>query len=439
MTTEFNNEPPFEVDILQAMRDINALEVLPPSLYTLTLPPNQWSYGAPGSARIGTDISNGVFANSGPPISSMSKYNNIGTLQWAVSPNNNVFGNDSDSIGHVYLSAGALAPAHDVFKYDTNGNLLTSWRAAVGATDLAEDIAVDSNNDIYILITSTKAVRVFDLSGVFQRTWIDSSLGGAPTDLAIDSSDNIYIVDKSNDRIKVYNSNGVFQRQWGSSGTGDGQFTVAQGIAVDIYDDIYVCDLNGANSRIQRFDSSGTFIAKFAVGGIGSADNVRDIEFDLSNIMYLADSTITGVLKQKDGQTRFKVYTASSSVSLGIPDKGVNIPPLDGLTDNNAIVDVRHFTDMRTAIETLAPLFKNPVTNNPYVAPGGGASADNLITVAVSPVDYFDVDVFPNDWQDDPLTADPDEDLINEGEGWRARQLGEIRDCITQLEASVLI
>ena len=125
-------------------------------------------------------------------------------------------------------------------------------------------------------------------------------------------------------------------------------------------------------------------------------------------------------------------------MSLGVPDRGQTIPSLTGLTTNNAINDVRLITDMRGAIEVLAPLFENPATNNAYVVPGGGASADNLLTVAVDTSDYNDSDT-PNDWQDDPLTADPDADSTDEGEVMRARQIGEIRDCIEQLEISALV
>jgi len=49
--------------------------------------------------------------------------------------------------------------------------------------------------------------------------------------------------------------------QWGSTGTGNGQFRVPQGIAVDSAGNVYVADRD--NNRIQKFTSDGTFILAF--------------------------------------------------------------------------------------------------------------------------------------------------------------------------------
>ena len=56
----------------------------------------------------------------------------------------------------------------------------------------------------------------------------------------------------------------VLQTSWGSSGTGDGQLSSAYGIAVDGSSNVYVLDTY--NHRVQKFDSSGTFITKW--GGL---------------------------------------------------------------------------------------------------------------------------------------------------------------------------
>jgi len=60
----------------------------------------------------------------------------------------------------------------------------------------------------------------------------------------------------------------AFAFKFGSFGTGNGQFQVPQGVAVDSAGNIYVADTR--NSRIQVFDSSGNFLFKF--GGFGSWD-----------------------------------------------------------------------------------------------------------------------------------------------------------------------
>ena len=53
--------------------------------------------------------------------------------------------------------------------------------------------------------------------------------------------------------------------KWGSYGTGDGQFNYPVGVTVDSSDNVYVADFN--NNRIQKFDSSGTFMTKWGSPG----------------------------------------------------------------------------------------------------------------------------------------------------------------------------
>ena len=60
----------------------------------------------------------------------------------------------------------------------------------------------------------------------------------------------------------------TFSKTWGSSGTGDGQFMFPHSLAVDRYGNIYVTDTG--NNRVQKFNSSGSFITKW--GEEGSAD-----------------------------------------------------------------------------------------------------------------------------------------------------------------------
>ena len=83
---------------------------------------------------------------------------------------------------------------------------------------------------------------------------------GRPNQMAVDSQNNVYVVDGNNNRIQKFDPNGTFVLMWGSYGTGEGQFAFRNGashpsaIAVDDQDNVYVADHSG---RIQEFDSSG--------------------------------------------------------------------------------------------------------------------------------------------------------------------------------------
>lgn len=89
-----------------------------------------------------------------------------------------------------------------------------------------------------------------------------------PWGLALDEDDNLYVVDAGNDRIQVFDKYGNFLRKWGSTGAGDGQFNLPICVAVH-GNSVYVADRR--NCRIQKFTREGTFIRKWGSRGRGDA------------------------------------------------------------------------------------------------------------------------------------------------------------------------
>ena len=90
--------------------------------------------------------------------------------------------------------------------------------------------------------------------------------------LACDSASNVYVFDAAGPAIavKVFDQSGTFLRQWGGPGTGDGQFRITFSsptmIAIDRNDHVYVAE--SGNSRVEVFDTNGTFLRKW--GQLGS-------------------------------------------------------------------------------------------------------------------------------------------------------------------------
>ena len=58
-----------------------------------------------------------------------------------------------------------------------------------------------------------------------------------------------------------FTQDGEYVRHWGTKGTGDGEFNLVHDVTVDSRGLVYVADRS--NSRVQVFDSSGKFVAKW--------------------------------------------------------------------------------------------------------------------------------------------------------------------------------
>ena len=80
-----------------------------------------------------------------------------------------------------------------------------------------------------------------------------------PRGVAVDSR-YVYVVDSGNNRVQVFDRNGRYIRQWGRSGSGSGEFEGPMGIAV-LNAWVYVVDRH--NSRVQQFTRNGRYIRQW--------------------------------------------------------------------------------------------------------------------------------------------------------------------------------
>jgi hypothetical protein len=91
-----------------------------------------------------------------------------------------------------------------------------------------------------------------------------------PTDVAWDGEGNVYVADGyGNSRVAKYDRTGKWVKNWGSRGSGQGQFNIVHGIAIDAQGNVYVGD--EGNKRIQVFDTEGTFKTQFTNVGTPTA------------------------------------------------------------------------------------------------------------------------------------------------------------------------
>ena len=144
-------------------------------------------------------------------------------------------------------------------------------------------IAVNSAGTSVYLSFNYKASAIYDphiqvwtsstgINYSAAATWTDS--GGVPEAMTADSSGNLYVADSGNDYVRKYNSNGVDLENYGyynSYGWGyPGYLFGVSGVGVDSNGNVYVGE-NVSNLAVQTFNSGGSYLSSWAVGGYDPA------------------------------------------------------------------------------------------------------------------------------------------------------------------------
>jgi phage tail-like protein len=133
-------------------------------------------------------------------------------------------------------------------------------------------IAISHSGDLYISDTHNHRVQVFSVKGLVLRSvWGKVDGNGLPIegskrgefnlhcDLAIDSDDNIYVVDKGNHRVQKFNKAGEYLGEFGKVGiTNEAQLSNPEHIAIDASDQIYVAD---DKDFVRKFSSQGDYLS----------------------------------------------------------------------------------------------------------------------------------------------------------------------------------
>lgn len=172
------------------------------------------------------------------------------------------------------------------------------------AFKIPRGIDIDSSDNLYVVDSDTMSfdhlIQKFNSNGIFlekigslcQLSTLsgcnDPDGGGPlesgdgqflfPSDIAIDSSGNLIVADNNNHRVQKLDSSGSFLFKLGAfggngtSGNGDGEFWFPFGVATDSSNNIYVTDTT--NSRIEKFDSSGNYIGWLGFCNSGSNCNL---------------------------------------------------------------------------------------------------------------------------------------------------------------------
>ena len=126
-----------------------------------------------------------------------------------------------------------------------------------GEWDLPHKLAVDAQENLYIIDREGKRVQVFDKNLTYLREFANP--GWNPWDIGISrkGTDGIaFIADHAGERVhKIRLSDGKIVATWGRQGLGPGEFDWVHGVVVDSQGAVYAADTYG--QRLQKFVPAG--------------------------------------------------------------------------------------------------------------------------------------------------------------------------------------
>jgi uncharacterized protein (TIGR03663 family) len=167
---------------------------------------------------------------------------------------------------------------HRIQKFDKNGNLLLKWGeyGSIQQTEGASrglnepwGLAVSTNDMIYVADTWNHRIVKFDSDGGWVTSWgsfgdgVDLYSMWGPREVTIGPDGLVYVADTGNKRISVFTQDGVAVRQIGQAGSFEGELEEPVGVAVGLDGQIYVADT--WNARIQVFNNEGSYLREWPV------------------------------------------------------------------------------------------------------------------------------------------------------------------------------
>jgi sugar lactone lactonase YvrE len=171
--------------------------------------------------------------------------------------------------------------------------------------DNVADVAVDSHDNLFVLVRAEVPVLVFNPEGELIDSWGKGRIKG-PHGLHIDAHDAVFVVDSKDHAVRKYSPRGELLMTLGTQGqpsdsgatTGDfktvrrgaGPFNNPTKLATSKTGEIFVSDGYG-NARVHRFSADGKLIKSWGEpgNGAGQFNLPHGIAVDERNLVYLAD------------------------------------------------------------------------------------------------------------------------------------------------------
>jgi DNA-binding beta-propeller fold protein YncE len=201
------------------------------------------------------------------------------------------FGVVADDFGFVFVSD---TLNNRILKFTAGGRLVARF-GAHGANGLAgtgngeftspRGLAEDDRGNLYVADHDNNRIQKLSPDGRFLARFGahggDGTAGSGngefnlPRGIAVDHDGNIFVADKRNNRIQELGPDGRFIHRWGAHGgdgtpgTGPGEFQLPYSVAITPDGHLWVADV--VNNRVQELTHTGRFLAAYGRnGGDGS-------------------------------------------------------------------------------------------------------------------------------------------------------------------------
>jgi YD repeat-containing protein len=205
-------------------------------------------------------------------------------------------------------------------------------------------IAADPvSGSLYVLDEGNSRIEEFTLSGAFLLTVGSKGTGGGqfgsteaftPDAIAVNTLGNIYATDTPNNRVETWIAPPApvgYASQFGSLGSGNGQFHLPVGLALDASNNQWVTDFY--QNRVEKFSSAGSYLATYGEWGTGAGQMIEPVGIAVnksSGNVYVSDATNNRVEEFNssggfvsvfgfgvtNGEEKFQVCTASCKAGI---------------------------------------------------------------------------------------------------------------------------
>jgi DNA-binding beta-propeller fold protein YncE len=224
----------------------------------------------PGERHVYTVVAvNSVGLRSNPSLPSFPRANPSAWYQvdpaWPQRPKEIVWGAMSgvavDAEDNVWVLARTSPP---VQVYRPDGRFVRAW--GEGLLGSPHQIKLDRQGNVWladsgrnVIVQCTAEGRVLRTLGTKGEAGCDERHFDKPTDMAVTPGGEVFVADGyGNARVVHFDKDGKFVKAWGRLGTKPGELSLPHGIALDSQGRLYVADRN--NARIQVFAQDGKLL-----------------------------------------------------------------------------------------------------------------------------------------------------------------------------------